>query len=132
MAEESAMHLRTYLIRSTPWETPSISPSCPSQVKGKINIFSFCEDMNLTAHSRIYSTFANLPHPPSQPRASLLKKSRRGGRTRRVLGWGIISQWRSEIPMRISGRYNQKYEEGAGWLDVSENGVAVTNKRGVH
>ena len=59
-------------------------------------------------------TFESLPQllitptPPSQPRASLLAQLQSGGRrqsgTWRRLGWGLLSQWRSERSIRRSGR----------------------------
>ena len=83
-------------------------------------LFVGIEKNGLTEHSRIATTISNHSHPPSQPRASLLTQLRRGGRrqsgTRRRSGWGLLSQWMSEISMRRSGRENQKDEEGDGWL----------------
>ena len=74
----------------------------------------------LTEHSPITTTISNHSHPPCQPRAYMLAQLRRGGRRksriRRRLGWGLLSQWRSEILMRRSARGKAEIL-GRGWLD---------------
>ena len=62
---------------------------------------------DLIAHSWIADIIDNRSHPPIQPRASLLAQLWTGGNiqsgTRWILGWGILSQWRSYILMIRSG-----------------------------